>query len=62
MPVLRDGDSFLLILLTSDFEALLSRILQDHLNMLRVDCIQNIKEELTADLSTFGELVWQVTH
>jgi hypothetical protein len=62
MPVLRDGDSFFLVLLPVDFKALLGGILDNHLAMLRMDCVQDIEEELSIDLTSLRELRRNVSH
>jgi hypothetical protein len=53
MPLLGDGDGFLLILFPVDFIALVGGILYDHLYMLGMYRVQYIEEELPINLATF---------
>ena len=53
MPLLGDGDGFLLILFPVDFIALVGGILYDHLYMLGMYGVQHIEEEVPIYLPTF---------
>ena len=53
MPLLGDGDGFLLILFPVDFIALVGGILYDHLYVLGMYGVQHIEEEVPIYLPTF---------
>ena len=62
MPVLRNGDCFLLLLVAVYLKPFCLSILNDHLAVIRSDSVQDVEEELSIDLSPLGELRRQEGH
>ena len=62
MPVLRDGDCFLLLLVAVYLKPFCLSILNDHLAVIRSDSVKHVKEKLSIDLSPLGQLRRQEGH
>ena len=62
MPVLRDRDGLLLLLVTVYLKPFIRSILNDHLAVVRSHRVQYVKEEFSTNLPTFREVRGQKSH